>query len=128
MNAPETQSTTAQAAGSERKARGRFKPVIVLPPDQMSREDINELRTAGFCVVEAKDPSLVRFIEPPVVSVSDQERAALSLCRMLANPSKRESVFSGGTIAASLCDLLLNDGRLTPVAPVPSVTANPPKR
>ncbi len=43
----------------------KLKPVIVIPVGCMTKKDIAELRANQFCVVEAQDPSLVRFIEPP---------------------------------------------------------------
>jgi hypothetical protein len=60
-----------------------MKPVIILPPDVMSAEDIQELRTNGICVVVAKDPDAVRFIDPPPIGHTAQERAAIKLCRLL---------------------------------------------
>lgn len=64
-------------------SESRVRPVIVLPTGQVTKEDIAVLRENGMCVVEAKDPSLVRFMEPPPNGYSEQERAAISLCRHL---------------------------------------------
>lgn len=62
-----------------------MKPLIVLPPDQMSAEDIAELRENGFCVVISKDPATFRFVDPiPAAGGrTDAENAAIQLSRRL---------------------------------------------
>lgn len=59
-----------------------MKPVLILPKGGMSADDIKRLRDNGICVVEAKDPSHVRFTEPPIGGPI-LERAAISLAREL---------------------------------------------
>lgn len=61
----------------------RMRPVVILPENAMTKADINKLCRNGICVVEAKDPSAVRFCEPPPEGYSVQERAAISLFRYL---------------------------------------------
>jgi hypothetical protein len=63
----------------------KIKPVIILPKGEMSKKDLKRLNENGFIVVEAKDPSTVRFCEPPPLGYSIQEKAAISLCRYLLN-------------------------------------------
>jgi hypothetical protein len=46
----------------------KIRPVIILPPEEMSESDINKLHENGFCVVVAKHPDQVRFMEPPLQS------------------------------------------------------------
>lgn len=63
-----------------------MKPILILPPDVMSPEDIQLLRENDLCVVVATDPSAVRFCEPPPSDNYDQiTEASLSLSRMVNN-------------------------------------------
>lgn len=64
-----------------------MKPMIVLPPETMSKDDIQMLRDNGLCVVEAADPAKVRFLDP-IASAADRpkvEQAAIELSRILLN-------------------------------------------
>ena len=61
----------------------RIKPIIVLPKGEVTKRDIKKLNDNGLCVVEASDPSKVRFIDPPPEGYSVQERAAIELFRVL---------------------------------------------
>jgi hypothetical protein len=61
----------------------RIKPVMILPRGEVSPEDIALMRENGFCVVEAQNPDAVRFMEPPPNGYSEQEKAAIALCRHL---------------------------------------------
>jgi hypothetical protein len=60
-----------------------MKPLIILPEGAMRKCDIKKLTDNGICVVEAKDPALVRFADPPPEGYTVQERAAISLFRRL---------------------------------------------
>jgi len=64
-----------------------MKPIIILPPNQMSEADIAELRKNDLCVVVAKDPAKVKFVDPiPAQSSRTQiEDAAIKLSRVLLN-------------------------------------------
>ena len=64
-----------------------MKPMIILPIKTMSEEDIQLLRDNGLCVVEAYDPSLVKFVDPmPVASNRTQlEQAAIQFSRIILN-------------------------------------------
>lgn len=65
-----------------------MKPVIILPPDQMNSTHMTMLRENGFCVVVAKDPSKVEFVDTIscVTSRTEIEAAAIKLSRKLLNP------------------------------------------
>lgn len=64
---------------------GGMKPMMIIPPDTMSQEDIALLRENGVCVVVSKEPAALRFLDPlPVVSSRSQiEHAAIQLSRKL---------------------------------------------
>ncbi len=61
----------------------RIKPIIILPKGEMSKADMKKLADNHIVVVEAKDPSLVRFTDPPPEGYSVQERSAIQLFRIL---------------------------------------------
>lgn len=64
-----------------------MKPMIIVQPDVMSEADIELLRKNDICVVVAKDPSKVKFVDPiPAASSRNQiENAAIQLSRILLN-------------------------------------------
>ena len=66
-----------------------MKPIIILPPDTMSEEHIKLLRENDLCVVVAKDPAKVKFVDPIPASSSrtQMESAAIKLSRILLNGS-----------------------------------------
>lgn len=64
----------------EKKVRD---PILIVPKRSMTKADIRLLRLNGICVVEAQEPSAVRFIEPPMMGYSHEERAAIKLSRFL---------------------------------------------
>lgn len=89
----------------------------------MSREDIDRLNDNGLCVIEAEDPSLVRYAEPPPVMDYDvRERAALSLFRRVM--AKGNHVYNRGDLTQIFVDALLNGSSLQPVAAAESVQTN----
>jgi len=98
-----------------------MKPIIILPPDTVSDPDIQLLRDNDLCVVVAKEPGAVKFLDPlPVASSRDQiENAAIQLSRRLLR----------GDILANyrgeLCSLfarILVEG--TPLQPGPTQAEN----
>lgn len=99
----------------------RMKPVIVLPPKSVSKADIKELRENGICVIVAKDPSVVRFIEPPPNGYNEQEKAAIKLCRYLV---RRDNTASCGRqeIMALLAHFFIEGSPLQTVATVVTAT------
>lgn len=52
------------------------------------KQDMAKLNDNNFIVVEAKDPSQVRFAEPPPGGYDEQEKAALALCRFMLKHEK----------------------------------------
>lgn len=104
----------------------RIKPLIILPKNQMSAEDIQRLNDNGLCVVEAEDPSLVRFAEPPPAMEYDvRERAALQLFRRLMQ--RTNASYTRTDIANFYCDFILNGSPLEPIRDVPQVKTNKPQ-
>lgn len=96
----------------------RMKPVMILPKDAVTRADIRELRRNGICVVEATDPSLVRFVDPPPQGYSAQERAAIQLARAILRPINRGKMISNDTWTGLFVDLILAGSPLeSPPAP-----------
>lgn len=63
-----------------------MKPMIILPPDTMSEDNIKLLRENDICVVTATNPGQVKFVDPiPAASSQTQmERSAIRLSRILA--------------------------------------------
>lgn len=46
-----------------------MKPIIILPPGSLSDSNIQLLRDNELCVVVAKDPAAVKFVDPiPAIS------------------------------------------------------------
>jgi len=62
-----------------------MKPMIIIPPETMSPEDIGLLRENGICVVVSANPAAVKFVDPiPAMSSRTTiEDAAIKLSRKL---------------------------------------------
>jgi len=96
-----------------------MKPMIILPPDVMDKENIDLLRENGICVVVAKDPAKVRFVDPipAVASRTQMEQAAISLSRKILHPG----FWNDDSTRQEMCSFyveLLTKG--TPLDPRPS--------
>lgn len=104
----------------------RMKPIIVLPIGEVSQEDIAELRKNGICTIEAKDPSLVRFIEPPPFGYSEQEKAAIELFRVMLR-RKDIDTFSRWHLTELWAQILMAGKFPTPIQPAEVVTDKSPK-
>ena len=62
-----------------------MKPIIILPPDTMEPAEIQALRDNGLCVVVAKDPARVKFLDP-IPSMAGRgkvEQAAIQFSRKI---------------------------------------------
>lgn len=100
-----------------------MKPVIILPPDAVSVEDIALLNANDLCVVVAKDPSMVKFVDPlPAASSrTEMEHAAIQLSRMLLNGHwsrwSGTNMLGRGDFARMFVDLLVEG---TPLDPNPT--------
>jgi hypothetical protein len=86
-------------------SESRIRPVVILPVGEMAKKDIKKLNDNGICVVEAKDPSKVRFADPPPEGYSVQERAAIELFRILA--AKPIFNISRGDMTSMYVDIIL---------------------
>lgn len=93
-----------------------MKPIIILPPNTVSADDIKLLRENELCVVVAENPSLVKFVDPIPAQSSrtEVEKAAIQLSRKLLNGQTDMSTLTNyrGSIAALFVDILMNGTRL----------------
>ena len=88
---------------------------MILPPNVMTAEDVKMLRENDLCVVVAKDPARVKFVDPiPAASSRTQiENAAIQLSRKLLTTH----VWDENTrrnVAAMYIDLLVKGTPLDP--------------
>lgn len=93
-----------------------MKPVIILPPGQMNSTNMKMLRDNGFCVVVAKNPSAVQFIDPiPAVSNRTEiESAAIKLSRKVMNPGFWGNSDTRDVMCRTFMDILMNGTPLDP--------------
>jgi hypothetical protein len=109
----------------------RMRPTVILPIGAMDKKQITKLNRNGFCVVEAKQPEAVRFLNvPPVADYTVSERAAIELARVLMSP--KDCPWAGDTrdkIARMFVDILMKAQPLVkmPVPAVPVVPSSPSK-
>lgn len=87
-----------------------MKPIIILPPDAMSEEHIKLLRENELCVVVAKNPAVVKFVDPlPVITQRTKvEAAAIALSRKVLNPGFWTSNDTRQLMAQTYVDILIN--------------------
>ena len=106
-----------------------MKPILVLPPDNMSAEDIALLREIDICVVVAKNPADLRFIDPPPTGNYDQvTEASLNLSRLIINNTDKN--YSTRELASFWAQALINAHpvRKQTVTKTEEVTSDRPKR
>lgn len=86
-----------------------MKPMIIVPPDTLSAEDVKKLEDNQICVVVAKDPAKVRFMDPiPAVSSRTEiEQAAIRLSRVLLHGQHTATNLSRDSIAAIYTSILI---------------------
>lgn len=96
-----------------------MKPIIILPPDAMNSTQIAMLRQNGLCVVTAKDPAAVKFLDPlPAVSARGKiEQAAIALSRKVMSKGFWSNDDTRALMAKTFIDLLVEG---TPLDPNPS--------
>lgn len=101
----------------------RTKPVVIIKPKAMSKADIRRMNHAGITVVEAESPESIRFLDPPPFDRDQQERAAISLSRILLTTGNNNTPYYRQTIAEMYVKILLEGTPLEqrPVAPVAQV-------
>lgn len=94
----------------------KMKPMMIVPPDTLSAEDIEELRKNHVCVVVAKDPAAVKFVDPipSISSRTEVENAAISLSRKLMTQGFWQHDATRQTITATFVDLLVKGSPLDP--------------
>lgn len=98
-----------------------MKPIIILCPDAMSEENIKLLRENDLCVVVAKNPAAVKFVDPiPAASSRTSiENAAIKLSRKILTPGFWNSIGTRENMAAAYIDILVKG---TPLDPYPEPT------
>ena len=96
-----------------------MKPIIILPPGAMSEPNLKMLRDNGLCVVVAKDPAKVKFLDPipAAASRTATENAAIKLSRKLLTAGFWKNDSNRQEIAVHYLDILLKG---TPLDPEPS--------
>jgi hypothetical protein len=96
----------------------KLKPVLVVPPKSISRDDIEKVEAqGGFLVVECADPDAARFLFPPPEADLDQQaQAALALMRMVL--SSQAHTFTRGDLTRWFVDVLLNAPQPKPIKPI----------
>lgn len=88
-----------------------MKPMIILPLGCMSKENLKILNDNGICVVEAKDPSKVKFVDPipSISSRTDIERAAIQLSRkIMTHPDNGGFDYKNGIQRSDIVKLYLD--------------------
>lgn len=98
------------------KEEKRMQPIMILQPDSMSDEDMQRLRDNGLCVVVAKEPALVRFMDPipSVSSRTDIENAAIRLSRKMVTHEYWGNEDGRRDYIAELCDIIIKGSPLDP--------------
>lgn len=89
--------------------KASMKPIIILPPGMMTPEDIQKLEANWLCVVIAKDPSQVKFLDPTlcIAHRTDLEQAAIQLSRKVLNPGYWTHDDTRQQLTRTFCDILL---------------------
>jgi hypothetical protein len=86
-----------------------MKPIIIVPPDVLSPDDIKILRDNDLCVITATDPAKVRFLDPlPAAQQRTQmEHAAIVMSRKLLNGMWHNTVLYKKDFADLFVSLLI---------------------
>lgn len=98
----------------------RIQPIVILPPDKMSDEDVQRLRDNGICVVVCGDPDAVRFMEPPPGNYEAAELAAIELFRYVMQHNS-SSCWERRQLAEIWAGILIRGTRLEKVATIKPV-------
>lgn len=95
---------------------GSMKPMIILKVGTMKAADIARLNANGLCVVEAKDPASVRFVDPIPVSAARTkiETAAIEFSRKVMAPGFWNQPGTRDEMTRTFVDLLVKGTRLDP--------------
>jgi hypothetical protein len=92
-----------------------MKPMIIIPPGLMAQSEIKLLRDNGICVVTAKDPAKIKFVDPlPAASSRTQiEDAAIKLSRTILKQGTYNEE-SRANMAKMFVDLVVSGTALDP--------------
>lgn len=93
-----------------------MKPIIILPPDTMSADDIKLLRDNEICVVVASNPAAVKFVDliPAALSRTKIENAAIAFSRKILNRGVYDDN-TRGNLAKMYVELLVKGTALDPM-------------
>ncbi len=96
-----------------------MKPIMIIPPDSISDADIKLLRENHLCVVVAKEPALVKFVDsiPDITQRSKVENAAISFSRKILKPGFWQETEMKKELSSLFLDILVAG---TPLDPSPS--------
>lgn len=102
----------------------QMKPMIVLPVGEVTPEDIQQLRDNGICVIEAKEPANVRFVEPLESSLGQDDfaRAAIQLTRRIL--CGEVGGFAKGDCSKLLAEILIKGSPIDPAETPQEYAAN----
>lgn len=97
-------------------AENSMQPVIILPPWQMSPEDLQRLRDNCLCVVESQNPERVKFLDPiPAAAERGKiETAAIELSRKIMKSGFWESNHTLQLVIEHFFDILVKGSKLDP--------------
>jgi hypothetical protein len=94
-----------------------MQPILIVPPDTISDEDIKKLNDNGICTVVSKQPDAVKFLDPiPSISTRTEiEDAAIQLSRKLMSKSWwNAQATNRDEIVRTYVDVLVKGTRLDP--------------
>lgn len=99
----------------------KAKPLFLVKPNTMSRDDINRAETeAHIVIVECAEPEHVRLMDPPIDAQIDmQARAALDLMRVVATSASAQ--YSRDWLVTWFVNALMRERRPEPVKRVEKV-------
>lgn len=62
-----------------------MKPMLIIPPGALSKEDIEKLNANDICTVESQDPTAIKFVDPipSATNRNEIENAAVEMLRTL---------------------------------------------
>lgn len=100
----------------------KMQPIVILPKGEMTKVDIARLRKNGICVVEAKEPSKVRFAEPYPQGYDIQDAAAIELAYMLLRDAKFGGYNYRKEVGSMYADILIRGVKLPRIPEAEKVT------
>lgn len=95
----------------------KMKPVVIVQKGTMSQPDLKRLRDNGICVVESKNPQMIRYMEPAPQGYTIQEWAAIELARVLLREGKVGGYNLRSAIGLMYADILLQSDPLKRIPP-----------